>query len=132
MKAAACYFPAGLYILYSAITAGETMKGNKVVAEISVVPLGTGSASVSEYVAACIDVLDKEKGLSYRLTPMGTILEGSLEDVLKAARKMHEVPFLRGAVRTITTLKIDDRRDKKLSMEGKLKSVKKRKPDVKL
>lgn len=108
------------------------MKSCKVVAEISIVPLGTGSAGVSEYVAACLDVLEQEKGLSYRLTPMGTILEGSLEDVLKAARKMHEVPFLKGAVRTITTLKIDDRRDKKLSMEGKIRSVKKRKPDVKL
>jgi len=108
------------------------MKSNKVVAEISVVPLGTGSASVSEYVAACIDILEGEKGVSYRLTPMGTILEGSLEDVLNVTRRMHEVPFLKGAVRTVTTLKIDDRRDKKLSMDGKLKSVKKRKPDVRL
>jgi uncharacterized protein (TIGR00106 family) len=108
------------------------MKGNIVVAEISVVPLGTGSASVSEYVAACIDVLEEEKSVSYRLTPMGTILEGSLEDVLKVTRRMHEVPFLKGALRVATTLKIDDRRDKKLTMEGKLKSVKKRKPDVRL
>jgi uncharacterized protein (TIGR00106 family) len=108
------------------------MKNNKVVAEIVVVPLGTGSASVSEYVAACIDVLAKEKSISYRLTPMGTILEGTVDDILKVTRKMHEVPFLKGAVRVATTLKIDDRRDKKLSMEGKLKSVKKRKPDVKL
>ena len=108
------------------------MKNNKVVAEITVVPLGTGSASVSEYVAACLDVLAREKALTYRLTPMGTILEGSLEDILGVTRKMHEVPFLKGAVRVATTLKIDDRRDKKLSMEGKLKSVKKRKPDVRL
>lgn len=108
------------------------MKGNIIVAEISVVPLGTGNASVSEYVAACIDVLEKEKGLSYRLTPMGTILEGKLEDILAVTARMHEVPFLKGAARVVTTLKIDDRRDKKLSMQGKLNSVKKRKPDVRL
>ncbi len=108
------------------------MKTNKVVAEISIVPVGTGGTSVSEYVAACIDVLDDVKTVSYRLTPMSTILEGSLEDVLKATRKMHEVPFLKGAARSITTLKIDDRRDKKLSMDGKLKSVQKRKPEVRI
>jgi len=34
-------------------------------------------------------------------------------------------------VRVITTLKIDDRIDKELSMEGKLKSVRIRKPEVK-
>lgn len=108
------------------------MKNVNVVAEISVVPLGTGSAGVSEYVAACLDVLDREKGVMYRLTPMGTILQGSIDDVLAVARKMHEVPFKKGALRVVTTLKIDDRRDKKLSMEGKLKSVKKRKADVRL
>ena len=108
------------------------METNKVVAEISVVPVGTSSTSVSEYVAACIDVLDEAKTINYRLTPMGTILEGSLEDVLRVTRKMHEVPFLKGAARSITTLKIDDRRDKKLSMEGKLKSVQKKKQDVRI
>jgi uncharacterized protein (TIGR00106 family) len=121
-----------LYILYSVWKAGENVKGNVIVAEISVVPLGTGNASVSEYVAACIDVLEKETAVSYRLTPMGTILEGRLDDILAVAAKMHEVPFLKGAARVVTTLKIDDRRDKKLSMEGKLDSVKKRKPDVRL
>lgn len=108
------------------------MKTNKVVAEISVIPLGTGSTSISEYVAACIGVLDEAKGISYRLTPMATILEGNMEDVLEVTRKMHEVPFLKGAARAVTTLRIDDRRDKKLSMEGKVKSVQKRKPDVRI
>jgi uncharacterized protein YqgV (UPF0045/DUF77 family) len=44
---------------------------------------------------------------------------------------MHEVPFGKGALRVVTTLKIDDRRDKVLSMEGKLTSVRKRMPSVK-
>ena len=107
-------------------------KANNVVAEISVVPLGTGSASVSDYVAACIDVLEKEKKVSYRLTPMGTIIEGSLEEILEITRRMHEAPFFKGAVRVVTTLKIDDRRDKGLSMNGKLKSVKDKRPDVRI
>jgi uncharacterized protein (TIGR00106 family) len=105
-------------------------KERNIVAEISVVPLGTGSAGVSGYVAACMDVLAKSSGIKYRLTPMGTILEGPLELVLKVTRAMHEVPFTKGAVRVITTLKMDDRRDKALTMKGKLDSVKKLRPDV--
>jgi uncharacterized protein (TIGR00106 family) len=107
------------------------MKGRKVVAEITVVPLGTGSPGVSEYVAACMGVLEKNKKISYRLTPMGTILEGPLDEVLSVTREMHEVPFKKGALRVSTTLKIDDRRDKALSMEGKLKSVRRKAPSVK-
>jgi len=105
------------------------MKDRVIVAEISVVPLGTGSAGVSEYVAECMDVL-VSSGIKYRLTPMGTILEGPLGLVLRVTRAMHEVPFAKGAVRVITTLKIDDRCDKPLTMKGKLDAVKKLRPDV--
>ena len=37
---------------------------------------------------------------------------------------MHETPFLKGALRVSTRISIDDRRDKELSMEGKLEAVK--------
>jgi len=106
------------------------MKKRNVVAEISVVPLGTGSAGVSEYVAGCMDVLIGNSSIKYRLTPMGTILEGPLDQVLKVTRAMHEVPFKKGALRVVTTLKIDDRCDLRLSMQGKVNRVKKLRPDV--
>jgi uncharacterized protein (TIGR00106 family) len=108
------------------------MGERKIVAEVSVVPLGTGNASVSEYVAACIDRVSKRKKISYRLNPMGTVLEGPLEEIMEAVKEMHEVPFEKGAMRVVTTLKIDDRRDKPLTMQGKLDRVKKLKPDVKM
>ena len=57
---------------------------------------------------------------------MGTILEGSLDQVLEAVRQVHEVPFALGALRVVTTVKIDERRDKKLTMSGKLESVAKK------
>ena len=107
------------------------MKGT-VVAEISVLPVGTGSAGVSHYVAACLDVVKDRKDISYRLTPMGTILEGPLDIIIEVARKMHEVPFVKGAARVVTTLKIDERRDKANTMDGKLKSVLKLRPSVKV
>ena len=108
------------------------MEGRKVVAEISVVPLGTGNPGVSEFVAACVSVLDKRKSISYRLTPMGTIMEGPLDEILAVTREMHEAPFRKGALRVVTTLKIDDRRDKALSMKGKIASVRKKMPSVKI
>ena len=98
----------------------------QVVAEISVVPLGTAKPGLSEYVAACCDLLENIEGISCQLTPMGTILEGSLDQVLEAVRQVHEVPFALGALRVVTTVKIDERRDKKLTMSGKLESVAKK------
>jgi uncharacterized protein (TIGR00106 family) len=58
------------------------------------------------------------------LTPMSTILEGDLDKVLEAVKAMHEVPFRMGALRVSTTLRIDDRRDKPVTMAGKLAAVK--------
>ena len=43
------------------------------VCSISVVPVGTGSTSVSPYVARCHELLKGAKDVKYRLTPMATI-----------------------------------------------------------
>jgi uncharacterized protein (TIGR00106 family) len=93
--------------------------------EISVVPIGTRDTSVSSYVADCIRILRKEK-VRYELTSMGTNIEGNLKDLIRVAIKMHEEPFRKGAARVLTTLKIDDRRDKKGTLEGKKKAVQKK------
>jgi uncharacterized protein (TIGR00106 family) len=89
--------------------------------EVSVIPIGVGP-SVSSYVADCIRVLKKAK-VSYELTAMGTNVEGSLNTLVRLALKMHQVPFSRGARRVVTTIKIDDRRDKKISIAGKKRAV---------
>ena len=91
--------------------------------EISIVPIGTGDTSLSAYVADCLRVLKKEK-VRYELSPMGTSIEGDLKDLIRIALKMHQVPFQKGARRVATTIKIDDRRDKKGTLEGKKKAVK--------
>ena len=106
------------------------MKG-QVVAEISVVPIGTGSTGLSQYIAACIDILDNRKDLSYQLAPMGTIIEGPVDKVFEAARQMHEIPFDKGVLRVVTTLKIDERRDELLTMSGKVESVLKKRQSAK-
>jgi len=96
-----------------------------VIAEIVIVPLGTGT-SISKYVAQCHKVLD-ESGLKYQLTPMGTVVEGPLDKIMETVQKMHEVPFTNGAQRVSTSIRIDDRRDKQLTMEGKIKAVEEKK-----
>jgi uncharacterized protein (TIGR00106 family) len=93
--------------------------------EISVVPIGVEGSSLSSFVADCLRVLKKEK-VRYELTAMGTNIEGGLRNLIKVALKMHEVPFKKGAPRVLTTLKIDDRRDKKGTLSAKKRAVKRK------
>lgn len=91
--------------------------------EISIVPLGTETASVSKYLKAALKVLKQETHIKYQVTSMGTIIEAdSIDRLLDIAKQMHNA-VLNDAVRVLTTIKIDDRKDKKLSLEGKVKSV---------
>lgn len=93
------------------------------VCSLTVVPLGTKSASLSRYVAKVLDIL-KESGLKHQLTPMATVVEGELDDILAVAARMHNSLFSDEVQRVVTTLKIDERRDKPLTMEGKVQAVK--------
>ena len=94
-----------------------------VIVEVSVVPVGTKTPSVSRYVARAVKALRQERGVKYQLTAMGTILEGELNQVLEAVKKMHESLFDAEVKRVITSVKIDDRRDKELTMDYKVASV---------
>ncbi len=89
---------------------------------VSVAPLGTGTTSLSRYVAGVERIL-LESGLKHQLTAMGTIIEGDIDAILPVLRRMHEAPFAEGAMRVSTQIKIDDRRDKAGTMEGKVRSV---------
>jgi uncharacterized protein (TIGR00106 family) len=93
------------------------------VVEVTIAPMGTGTPSISKYVAACHKVLEQATDLKHQLTPMATIIEGDIDRILAVIRQMHEVPFKEGAVRVSTLIRIDDRRDKELTMAGKVKAV---------
>ena len=82
--------------------------------EISVVPLGLGTPSVGDYIATLVDYLQNHH-IPYRLTDMGTIIEGAAADLLNWALVLHELPFRKGVQRVVTHISIDDRRDKKVS-----------------
>ncbi len=99
------------------------MMKDSVIAEIKVYPFGSGTASVSHIVATCVSVLEKASDIKYQVTPMATIIEGPLERILELVKEMHELPFSQGINRVVTSISIDDRRDKQITMDGKVKAV---------
>ncbi len=95
------------------------------IAEVSIVPLGTGSPSVSQHVVRAVQALDK-LGVTYELTSMATILEGDIGTILDAVKTMHEAVMQQGVSRLVTSIRIDDRRDKPWTGLDKVESVKKK------
>lgn len=93
------------------------------IAELTLVPLGTGSTSVSSYVAGALDVLADYPQIKYALNPMGTVLEGDPDDILAVVKTMRQSVFDKGAERCYFVLKWDERVDKNASMEQKVQSV---------
>jgi uncharacterized protein (TIGR00106 family) len=91
--------------------------------EISVLPVGTQKPSVSRFVAGAVKILQNEPDIRYELTAMGTIIEGERQHLLALAERMHQSAFDAGAVRVVTTIKIDERLDKPLTIKGKIKAV---------
>jgi len=112
----------GLPLGWQKLDGGEKV----VVAEVSVIPMGTKTPSASEYVAKAIKVLMQEKNVKYQLTAMGTLLEGELSQVLEVAKRMHDSVFGEEVKRVVTRITIDDRRDKELTMDYKIQSVMKK------
>ncbi|NQX49611.1 MTH1187 family thiamine-binding protein [Paenibacillus tritici] len=93
------------------------------IGEVTVIPIGTGSTSLSSYVADMQRVLQTVEGITYELTSMGTIIEGPVGRILAAVEALHESPFTSGAQRVSTSLKMDDRRDKPSTSRSKLEAV---------
>ena len=90
-------------------------------AEISVMPVGVGEG-MSDYVAVAYQVA-KKSNLKVELTPMGTVLEGDVDQIFRLAREMHLALFTKGAKRVVTHLKLDERRDKVQGIEDRMKVV---------
>ncbi|MBI5135937.1 MAG: MTH1187 family thiamine-binding protein [Nitrospirae bacterium] len=91
--------------------------------EFSMTPLGKGE-SVSQYVARSIDIIDRS-GLPYRLTPMGTIIEGEWDAVFGVIRACMD-RMREDCDRITTSIKIDYRAGASGRLESKIASVQKR------
>ena len=88
--------------------------------QFSIVPLAKGE-SISGQVARILDLVDGS-GLPYRLTAMGTIVEGEWDEVMALIGKCHR-EALKEAPRALTTVIIDDRPGKTDRITEKIRSV---------
>jgi len=88
--------------------------------EFSVVPIGMGE-SVSQYVVECMKMVE-DSGLSYKINPMGTVVEGEYDEVMALVKRCH-MRIIELCPRVITTVKIDDRRGAKGVIDRKILSV---------
>ena len=93
------------------------------IAEISVIPIGKG-IDLASYVAKVVKIID-ESGLDYKLNAMGTVVEGESDCIFDLIKKCHN-KMLEISERVYTTVKIDERKDKKEKMlEHKVQAVEK-------
>lgn len=94
------------------------------IVDVTIIPIGTEDPSVSAHVAEVHQVLKQYEGkITYQLTPMSTLIEGELPVLFEVIQAIHEVPFQHGVKRVATNIRIDDRRDKVSTMDGKLAAV---------
>jgi len=92
------------------------------IAAVSISPVGVG-VSVSKYVAAAIAVLEAQDRVRWQLDSMFTTLEGEPADLFPLIAAMQEAVFQAGAVRVGTVIKMDERRDRAVRMEDKVRAV---------
>jgi uncharacterized protein (TIGR00106 family) len=101
----------------------EKSRDKMIIAQLSIAPLGKGT-SVSTYVKKVIEILKKEH-ITFETNPMATVIEtNDLSTLFQVVQKAHQAVLSAGADRVITELKIDDRRDKEVTMKSKLNSLK--------
>lgn len=87
-------------------------------AEVQVIPIGSG-VSVREEVKRAHRLLE-ESGLKVELHGQGTNVEGELQDILDAVRRIHETLHAEGTTRLSTFVKLGTRTDKEPSLAGKM------------
>ena len=91
--------------------------------EFSIVPVGIGS-SIGDQLAEVLKIVDAS-GLPYKINPMGTVVEGEWDEIMKLIKKCHSTVMKVGE-RSITTITIDDRRGKSNRIDEKVKSIERR------
>ncbi|MCC6739567.1 MAG: MTH1187 family thiamine-binding protein [Planctomycetia bacterium] len=94
-----------------------------VLLEFSMSPLGKGE-SVSKYVARSLEIIDRS-GVAYRLNPMGTVLEGSWDEVMRVVKKCYE-RMSKDCGRISCAIKIDARKGHDGRLQSKVASVERR------
>lgn len=94
-----------------------------IIAQLSVFPIGD-STSLSKYVKKGMEVI-KASGYHHEIGGMSTCIEvPDLDALFALVKKVHQANLEAGAQRISIDLKVDDRRDKKATIQTKRNSVK--------
>ena len=89
----------------------------KATAELQVIPLGAG-VSVRPQVKRILELLGEHE-LVLETHAAGTDIEGELDEILAAVKRVHEVMHGEGSVRLLSYLKLETRTDKVPTLAGK-------------
>lgn len=89
-------------------------------AEFSIIPVGEGE-SLSGLVSLAVEIVHNS-GLEYRVNPMGTVVEGSWDEIMDLIKRCHDA-VRKGGCRAVTSITIDDRSASGSRIDKKLKSV---------
>ena len=92
-------------------------------AEFSIIPIGVGS-SIGDKVAVVLEIVDAS-GLPYKVTPMGTVIEGEWDEVMKLVKECH-MTIMHTEERVVTSVTIDDRPGKPNRIDEKVYSIERR------
>ncbi len=90
--------------------------------EIQIVPVGTGSPSIHDMVAACVRVA-RDADVDVQVTPTGSVLEGAVDRLFRVAEKMHQEALKRGAPRVFTSITVDERKTGEVGLKKRVQEV---------
>ncbi|CCG25736.1 Ecm15 protein [Candida orthopsilosis Co 90-125] len=91
-------------------------------ADVCLIPIGTGSASVSDEVTI-ITKLAQESNLDTTLHSAGTTIAGPWNEVMNLIGTMHEVLHKRGVARIQSDIRVGTRIDKHQTPQDKIDVV---------
>ncbi len=117
----------------SVVLVNMTMENHKVVAEISIIPIGkihsneddALQTSLSKEISLAFNAIKKLKEVKVIMTAMGTEIEANnIQDILKSVELAHKAMKDIGVKRIISTIRIDERLDKTETLEDRVNSIK--------
>src|SRR6476619_2201437 len=121
------------FTYYKVVYKYMSIENHKVVAEISVIPLGKkystdtmiDSTSISKEVAIAFESIQKIPQVKITLNAIMTEIEANnIKDILKSIDVAHQALKDIGIKRIISNIRIDERLDKTETLEDRINSVK--------
>ena len=96
------------------------MTDKSILLEFSMYPIDKGE-SLKKYVSRSLDIIDKS-GVDYRLNPMGTVLEGSWDEVMGVVKECYDA-MSQDCDRISCGIRIDSRKGHSGRLDSKIRSV---------